>query len=299
MAASATCVGALPGSVRAGDRLGRARRGGQFVRRVGIVAKPDSKAAADAAEGLARWLAARGCEAVRDPATPDGLDLVVVLGGDGTLLASARLVAGRAIPILGVNLGGLGFLTEVTAEEMLGTLERVLAGRYTVSERMLLTARLVRGGQTIAEHTVLNDAVLTKVALARLVELTVAVDGTPITTFRGDGLIVATPTGSTGYSLSAGGPIIHPEDRSILITPIAPHTLTLRPLVVPDSVAVAVERTRDDGEVALTLDGQIGYPVLPHDVVEVRRAAATVPLVHSPVRSYFDVLRTKLKWGGQ
>ncbi len=273
--------------------------GQSAIRRIGIVTKAESEAAAAAALCLVRWLEDHELEAVRDPAAPDGLDLVVVLGGDGTLLASARLVAGRRIPILGVNLGGLGFLTEVTAEELPDTLEHVLAGQFTVSERMLLTARFTRGGETVAEHTVLNDVVLTKGALARLVELTVVVDGTAITTFRGDGLIVATPTGSTGYSLSAGGPIIHPEDRSILLTPIAPHTLTLRPLVVPDSVAVAVTRTRDDGDVVLTLDGQIGYPVLPHDVVEVRRAAATVPLVHSPVRSYFDVLRTKLKWGGQ
>lgn len=267
--------------------------------RIGIVTKRDSRAATDAADRLTRWLAARGREAVRDPEAPDGLDLMVVLGGDGTLLASARLVAGRRIPILGVNLGGLGFLTEVTVDELPDTLERVLAGQYGVSERMLLTARLTRGGETIAEGTVLNDAVVTKGALARLVELTVRVDGAAITTFRSDGLIVATPTGSTGYSLSAGGPIVHPEGRSILLTPIAPHTLTFRPLVVPDRVAVAVTRTREDGDVVLTLDGQIGYPVLPHDVVEVRRAAATVPLVQSPVRGYFDVLRTKLKWGGQ
>ncbi len=267
------------------------------MRRIGIVAKRNHETAAAAAGRLARWLAARHVEAVHEPAVPDGLDLAVVLGGDGTLLAAARLVAPRHVPILGVNLGGLGFLTEVTLDELPATLERVLAADFTVSERMMLTARVLRGGEAIADHTVLNDVVITKGALARLVELTVAVDGCPVTTFRGDGLIIATPTGSTAYSLSAGGPIVHPEHRSIILTPIAAHTLTLRPVVIPDHLAVAVTLAREDGDVVLTLDGQVGYPLAPRDVVEVRRAAATVPLVNSPFRNYFEVLRTKLKWG--
>ncbi len=267
------------------------------MRRIGIVTKRDHEAAAAAAARLVDWLAARRLEAVRDPADPDDLDLVVVLGGDGTLLAAARLVAPRHVPILGVNLGGLGFLTEVTLEELPSTLERLLAGDFTVSERMMLTVRVVRRGAPVAEDAVLNDVVITKGALARLVQLTVAVDGCAITTFRGDGLIVATPTGSTAYSLSAGGPIVHPEHRSIILTPIAAHTLTLRPLVIPDQLTVAITLAREDADVVLTADGQVGYPLEPHDVVEVRRAATTVPLVHSPFRSYFEVLRTKLKWG--
>jgi NAD+ kinase len=267
------------------------------MRRIGIVAKRHDHAASAAAERLALWLEPRRIASVRDPGRPDGLDLVVVLGGDGTLLAAARLVAGTGIPVLGVNLGSLGFLTEVTQEELPRALERILAGDFRVSERMMLAARVVRGGAAVAEHTVLNDVVLTKAALARLVELAVAVDGCSITRFRGDGLIVATPTGSTAYSLSAGGPIVHPEDRSILLTPIAPHTLTLRPLMVPDQVTVSATLVRGDAEVVLTLDGQVGFPLEPHDVVEVRRAAATVSLVQSPFRSYFEVLRTKLKWG--
>jgi NAD+ kinase len=267
------------------------------MRRVGIVAKRDTAAAAETADRVAAWLADRRIEVVRDPIAPHGLDLVVVLGGDGTLLAAARLVAGARVPILGVNLGNLGFLTEVTADEWPATLERVLAGDFAVSERMMLAARVVRSGVTIAEQTVLNDVVITKQALARMVELTVVVDGYPITRFRGDGLIVATPTGSTGYSLSAGGPIVHPEDRSIIFTPIAPHTLTLRPVVFPDHFAVLVTRDGAERDVVLTLDGQIGVPLEPSDEIEVRRAAATVPLVQSPFRSYFEVLRTKLKWG--
>lgn len=267
------------------------------MRRIGIVAKRDHHTAAVEADRLADWLAARKLETVRDPERPDGLDLVVVLGGDGTLLAAARLVAPRRVPILGVNLGGLGFLTEVTLDELPATLERVLAADFTLSERMMLAARVLRDSRTIADHRVLNDVVITKGALARLVELTVAVDGCAVTTFRGDGLIVATPTGSTAYSLSAGGPIVHPEHRSIILTPIAAHTLTLRPVVVPDHLTVAVTLAREDGNVVLTLDGQVGYPLEPRDVVEIRRAEATVPLVHSPFRSYFEVLRTKLKWG--
>ncbi|HWP34447.1 MAG TPA: NAD(+)/NADH kinase [Thermodesulfobacteriota bacterium] len=267
------------------------------MRRIGLVIKRGQPRAAAAADQIAAWLAARRVETVRDPASAEGLDLVVVLGGDGTLLAAAHLVAPRPVPILGVNLGGLGFLTEVGLDELPAALERVLAGRYAVSERMLLSVRLLRAGAPAAEHLVLNDAVITKGALARLVEMTVCVDGCPITTFRGDGLILATPTGSTAYSLSAGGPIVHPEHRSMLLTPIAAHTLTLRPLVIPDHFTVAVTLPRAEADVVLTLDGQLGYPVQAHDVVEVRRAEATLPLVQSPFRSYFEVLRTKLKWG--
>jgi NAD+ kinase len=267
------------------------------MRRIGVVAKRNDAAAASTAEWLSAWLGGRGVAAVREPGSARGLDLLVVLGGDGTLLGAARLVAGAGVPILGVNLGNLGFLTEVARDELPETLERVLAGDFRVSERMMLDARVVRAGAVVAEQTVLNDAVITKGGVARIVELGVAVDGDPITRVRGDGLIVATPTGSTGYSMSAGGPIVHPEDRSIIITPIAPHTLTLRPVVVPDQVTVAVTRVQDEGEVVLTLDGQVGYPLTPQDRVEVRRSAAVLPLVHSPFRSYFTVLRTKLKWG--
>lgn len=267
------------------------------MRRIGIVAKRNDAAAASTAEWLSAWLGGRGVTAVREPGSGHGLELLVVLGGDGTLLGAARLVAGAGVPILGVNLGNLGFLTEVARDELPETLERVLAGDFRVSERMMLDARVVRAGGVVAEQTVLNDAVITKGGVARIVELGVAVDGDPITRVRGDGLIVATPTGSTGYSMSAGGPIVHPEDRSIIITPIAPHTLTLRPVVVPDQVTVAVTRVRDEGDVVLTLDGQAGYPLTPQDRVEVRRSAAVLPLVHSPFRSYFTVLRTKLKWG--
>ena len=225
-------------------------------------------------------------------------ELVVVLGGDGTLISVARLMCGRDVPILGVNLGSLGFLTETTVDEMYPRLEKCLDGNPRVSDRMMLEVTVIRDGKEIERGNVLNDAVINKGALARIVDLETKVNRHVLTTFKADGLIVSTPTGSTGYSMSAGGPIIHPHMSCIVITPICPHTLTNRPIVVTDDSTVSVTVASSfDEKVYLTLDGQVGIELTEGDTVEIRRALKTIALVASKNRDYFEVLRTKLKWG--
>jgi len=196
-----------------------------------------------------------------------------------------------------VNLGGLGFLTEITLDELYPILGLVLAGKYRGSRRMLLQVSVQRGGESIAEHVVLNDAVMTKGALARIVDLAVFVEQEYVTTYRADGLIVCTPTGSTAYGLSAGGPILFPSMRAIILVPICPHTLTDRPLVLPEEVRVQVALESQDEDVYLTLDGQVGFPLRYRDLVEVRRADREITLIVSPKKSYYEILRSKLKWG--
>jgi NAD+ kinase len=279
------------------------------IRKVLIVGKRDSPESLPAIREVVRRVASHGVAVFHDPATakalgrgarrgdPAGADLCVVVGGDGTLLAAARSLAGRPCPILGVNLGGLGFMTETGPEESGEVLEEVLLGRSSVGRRMTLDAALVRGRRVVARETVLNDVVIAKSALARMIELEVAIDGAEVTRYRADGLIVATPTGSTAYSLSAGGPIIHPEMAALLIAPICPHTLTLRPLVVPAGAAIEVTLATPDSEVFLTLDGQVGHPLRGGDRVQVRRGAQPVLMVTSRRRSYYEVLRRKLRWG--
>jgi NAD+ kinase len=224
-------------------------------------------------------------------------DLVVVLGGDGTLISAARLVGDRQVPILGVNLGSLGFLTEITLDELYPALEKFLAGESTLSERMMLRVGLVREGEEIESHKVLNDMVINKGALARIIDLETTVDGRNLTTFKADGLIISTPTGSTGYSLAANGPIIHPDMNCLLITPICPHTLTNRPIVVPGEASIAVTLQSLNEDVFLTLDGQVGFELKYRDCIRIERAARRTRLVMSASKDYFEVLRTKLKWG--
>lgn len=279
------------------------------IKKVLVVGKRDSLEALPAIREVSRRVAARGVTVFHDPATaralgrparrgnPAEADLCVVVGGDGTLLAAARAIAGRPCPILGINLGGLGFMTETGPEESGEVLEEVLAGRYSVGRRMTLDAALLRGGRVVASQTVLNDVVIAKSALARMIELEVAIDGDDVTRSRADGLIVSTPTGSTAYSLSAGGPIIHPEMAALLVAPICPHTLTLRPLVVPASSEIEVTLATPDSEVFLTLDGQVGHPLRGGDRVRVRRGAQPVLMVRPRRRSYYEVLRRKLRWG--
>ena len=235
---------------------------------------------------------------VSDDDIREQAELVVVLGGDGTLISVARLMSGKDVPILGVNLGSLGFLTETTVDEMYPRLEKCLEGNPRVSERMMLEVTVNRCGQVIEKTHVLNDVVINKGALARIVDLETKVNRFFLTTFKADGLIVSTPTGSTGYSLSAGGPIIHPLMSCIVITPICPHTLTNRPIVVTDESVISVTIAASfDEKVYLTLDGQVGFELQEGDSVEVRKALKTTALVMSKTRDYFEVLRTKLKWG--
>jgi NAD+ kinase len=228
---------------------------------------------------------------------PSHAEMIIVLGGDGTLLSVARLVGSHEVPILGVNLGGLGFLTEITLEELYRVLERVIQGDFVTDERVVFNAAVIRRGERLAEFIVLNDAVINKGALARIIDLETTINGEYLTTFKSDGLIISTPTGSTAYNLSAGGPIAYPSLHCIIITPICPHTLTNRPIVIPDDVEVRAILRSKQQEVILTLDGQQGFVLEFDDVVEVKKAEGKILLIKSPYRHYFEVLREKLKWG--
>lgn len=285
----------------------------QQIQNVAIFAKVHDPRCLGVASDLITWLERKGCtpmpdeQLTRQLGIPDALtigeirdqaELVVVLGGDGTLISVARLFSGREVPILGVNLGSLGFLTEITVEELYPRLEKCLEGNPRVSDRMMLEVTLHREGRQIEKCHVLNDMVINKGALARIVDLETRVNRHFLTTYKADGLIVSTPTGSTGYSLSAGGPIIHPLMSCIAITPICPHTLTNRPIVVTDESIISITVTSSfDEKVYLTLDGQVGFELREGDSVEVRKALKTTSLVMSRSRDYFEILRTKLKWG--
>ncbi|HMK44703.1 MAG TPA: NAD(+)/NADH kinase [Dissulfurispiraceae bacterium] len=281
------------------------------MKTIGIISKPHRKEPLEIIRELYPWLSARGCSVLVEPeiaATLGGqgvdkaeiarnADVLVVLGGDGTMLGVARLVGDRPIPILGINLGGLGFITEVSRERAFEALENLLAGHYRVEERIMLHAEVLRGGVCIEQFTVLNDVVINKGALARIMDLETSVDDKYVTTYKADGLIMATPTGSTAYSLSAGGPLIYPTLHCIVLTPICPHTLTNRPIVLPDNATVDVLLKSESEHVYLTLDGQRGFPLRKSDRVRVRRCACKTQFVLPFERDYFEVLRTKLKWG--
>ncbi len=227
----------------------------------------------------------------------ENTDLVIVLGGDGTLLSVAREVKGDGVPILGVNLGGLGFLTEVSLEELPEMLPRIIRGDFRTSPRMMLDVKTMRGNEEVFALSFLNDAVITKDALARIIDIETYVDNDYLTTFRGDGLIVSTPTGSTGYSLAAGGPILYPSLKHVVLTPICPHMLTNRPIILPDTASIRARLNSPDERVILTLDGQVGFPLEYLDEVVVNISDFTVSLVASDSHDYFEVLRNKLKWG--
>jgi NAD+ kinase len=289
------------------------------MKKVGIVAKTRLTKATTHLVDIGVWLEQRGVEPVYETATaalmPPGtarhvadkqalvttVDMVVVLGGDGTLLSMADCIgaAGSGIPILGVNFGSLGFLTEVTLPELYPSLDSALSGRAPVEERMMLHATTVRRGATFADHIALNDVVVTKGARSRMIDLSVSVGDDFITRVKADGLIVATPTGSTAYNLAAGGPIVQPTLDALLLTPIAPHTLTNRPIVIPVSSPVRVQPNIEDEreELYVTFDGQAGFQLQRGDDIRICRADRTLRLIRPSTRSYFDVLREKLKWG--
>ncbi len=286
------------------------------IRRVGVYARPGLREATAVIADLVAWLAARGVEVVLETETaalagpaggallaaqadlPGRVDLVVVLGGDGTLLSMADRIAesGAEVPILGVNFGSLGFLTEVTLEELRPAIDAALAGIAPVDARLMLDARVCRDGAVVAQHLVLNDVVVGRGARSSIIDLAVSVGAEFVTAVRADGLIVASPTGSTAYNLAAGGPIVHPAVEAIVLTPIAPHTLTNRPVVIPATAEVRIWMTRA-GEVVVNFDGHAGVALQPTDVVTVRPAPRPLRLLRPSTRTYFEVLRQKLKWG--
>lgn len=288
------------------------------VSRVGILAKDGLRAATPHLIEIGDWLEARGVEAIFETTTAslmpesadrrvldkrglaDRADMVLVLGGDGTLLSMADCIgeAGSAIPILGVNFGSLGFLTEITLPELYRSLDAALTGRARVEERLMLRSTTTRDGAIFARSIALNDAVVTKTARSRMIDLSVYVGDEFVTRVKADGLIVATPTGSTAYNLAAGGPIVQPEVDALILTPIAPHTLTNRPVVIPSTSVVRVQPNmapRD--EVFVTFDGQAGFQLQAGDHVAIQRAESALRLIKPTTRGYFEVLRTKLKWG--
>ncbi len=288
------------------------------MKRIGIIAKQNKPEAVTITGRLVEWLQPKGIEvyieegigrsinpnltspflnAVKKEEIPSHAEMIIVLGGDGTLLSVARLVGSHEVPILGVNLGGLGFLTEIRLEELYRVLERVIQGDFVTDERVVFHAAVIRRGERLAEFIVLNDAVINKGALARIIDLETTINGEYLTTFKSDGLIISTPTGSTAYNLSAGGPIVYPSLHCIIITPICPHTLTNRPIMIPDDVEVRAILKSKQQEVILTLDGQQGFVLEFGDVVEVKKAEGKILLIKSPYRHYFEVLREKLKWG--
>jgi len=283
------------------------------VRRLGVAAKTDAAGAPGALRSLSEWAARRGLSLLvekeaadlvpdlhlattRKADLPSQSDLIIVLGGDGTLLSMARAVGDLAIPIVGVNLGDLGFLTATTVGEMIPALDALLRGEMVIEERMMLAVRVGRGGQVVGTWLALNDAVITKGTVSRIIDLSVSIEGQHAILYRADGLIVSTPTGSTAYSLSAGGPILYPTMDGIVLTPICSHTLTNRPIVLPATQRISITLLTDQ-DVMLTLDGQVGFALKAHDIVEVRRATARTRLLRVPQKNFFSVLRTKLKWG--
>ena len=288
------------------------------MNRIGIIAKKNKPETVTIAGHLVEWLQPKRVEvsieeemgkllsptpsqhywrSIKREEIPADIEMIVVLGGDGTLLSVARQVWNKNIPILGVNLGGLGFLTEITLDELYPVLEKVLRNDFETNEREVLNAGVIRKGKRIAEFIVLNDAVINKGALARIIDLETTINSEYLSTFRSDGLIISTPTGSTAYNLSAGGPIVYPSLHTIIITPICPHTLTIRPIIIPDDVKIrALLKSRNE-EVTLTLDGQQGFTLEFEDVVEVGKAEGHILLIKSPYRRYFELLREKLKWG--
>ena len=289
----------------------------QEIKCVGVVVKPNHKEAWTTACELSDWLEKRsinlisrpredgeksnaeacGIETVETEEFQSNADLIVVLGGDGTMISTARLIGKREVLVLGINYGSLGYLTEFRIEEMFDALAAILEGKYAIDSRVMLEVEHFRDGEVLESGRVLNDLVINKAALARIIEIEVELDDLFVNSFRADGLIVSTPTGSTAYNLSAGGPIVYPSMNAVVLTPICPFTLTNRPIVVPDTAEINLHLKNENEGVVITLDGQIGYQMKTGDTVSIRKSPTNFNLVQPPNRNYFDVLRNKLKWG--
>lgn len=288
------------------------------IKRIGIVLKPNQPDALKTMCELTIWLAERGINLLGGPeiereriaqqtgcaveeiaaeSLAASVDLILVLGGDGTMIAAARLMGDTEVPVLGVNYGGLGYLAEFRIEELYAALESILAGNYRLDRREMLDVELLRGDEQVTHNRVLNDVVINKSALARIIEIEAYLSQQFVNSFRADGLIVSTPTGSTAYNLSAGGPVIFPSMNAVVITPICPFTLSNRPIVVPDDAVIELRLKTEQEDVALTLDGQVGFPLKVEDRVVIRKSQTTFNLVQPANRNYFDVLRDKLRWG--
>ncbi|WP_420266044.1 NAD(+)/NADH kinase [Candidatus Magnetominusculus dajiuhuensis] len=286
------------------------------MKKIGIIARPGKGEAIDVLKGLIPWLTGHDCEVYVDTDTsrhlgivktlfrecqreemPRHVGLILALGGDGTMLAAARCAAQKGTPLFGINLGGLGFITEVNKSEIYGVIEKVVSGECDIQQRIMLDASVIRAGKGVCYFTVLNDLVINKGALARIFDIEVSIDGRYVTTYKADGLIFATPTGSTAYSLSAGGPILYPTMHCLVITPICPHMLTNRPIVVPDDSVIEATVKTGSEDICLTLDGQMGFHLKQDDVIEIRKSAYKTSLVIPYERDYFQILREKLKWG--
>ena len=282
------------------------------IKSVGVVVKPNQVEALETAREVSVWFEQRGIELIGEPHQEaeigvveteevqqfkDRADLIVVLGGDGTMISTARLTGKREVLVLGVNYGSLGYLTEFRIEELYEALESILDGNYKVDQRVMLDAEHWREDRMLASGRVLNDVVVNKSALARIIEIEAELNEFPVNRFRADGLIVSTPTGSTAYNLSAGGPIVYPSMNAVVMTPICPFSLTNRPIVIPDDSEIRLTLKNKNEGVVLTLDGQIGHSMNSGDVVKIRKSETSFNLVQPTNRNYFDVLRNKLKWG--
>ncbi len=285
------------------------------MNRIGIFVKAQQNAM-DKAKELESWLKAKEievfikqnvpapmtskeCLVENIPKAPSNLSCVVVLGGDGTFLSAIRWIQDTGIPVLGMNLGAFGFLTESSANRLFPIMEDIISGAFTTEERILLSAKVLRDGEAVTCQTVLNDVVVNKEALARIAHINTYIDDYYLTTFKADGLIIATPTGSTAYSLSAGGPIIHPSLKTIILTPICPFTLTNRPLILPDTVTIKIEIDERDSNTFLTFDGQVGLQVTHEDSIVVQKAPHTIHMLRPAGLRFCDVLKGKLRWGGR
>jgi len=281
------------------------------VKRIGLVVKRDRKAI-NKADELEEWLSVRGVQVVRKENTdskelieskkestaPDNLFCLFVLGGDGTFLSAVRWIGDQKVPVLGVKFGEIGFLAATTEDSLFAAAQSILENRFVTEERMRLQVTVVREGKVIINETVLNDVVINKGALAQLAHIETYIDEQFLTTYRADGLIVATPTGSTAYSLAAGGPIIHPTVPAIIMTPICPFTLTNRPLITPDCVAICIRLDKKSSDIMLTVDGQAGFKLAAGDRIDVKKARHPIHMITISDQSYFDVLKAKLRWSG-